>query len=177
MKNASSSVEQRYLTLTLGEDLYAFAISAVREILDMTEITRIPQTPPYMRGVVNVRGVAVPVIDLRSKLSLGQVERTLQARIVIVEINGGDTPSVVGALADSVKEVLDIDADSIAPPPALGGGASADFIKGISRQDGRFILILNVDKVFSNEEILDLSRLMEDATAPVDALEALTTAG
>lgn len=171
MKNASSAMEQRYLTLTLGKDFYAFAISAVREILDLTEITRIPQTPPFMRGVVNVRGTAVPVVDLRTKFNLGQVERTLQARIVIVEINDGDSVSLVGALADTVREVLDIDASSIAPPPAMGGVASADFIQGISRQGDRFILILNVDKVFSGEEILDLSRAIEGATSPIISLE------
>ncbi|WP_245611404.1 chemotaxis protein CheW [Solidesulfovibrio alcoholivorans] len=170
-------MEQRYLTLTLGEDLYAFAISAVREILDMTEITRIPQTPPYMRGVVNVRGIAVPVIDLRSKFNLGQVEQTLQTRIIIVEINDGHTTSVMGALADSVKEVLDIDTSSIAPPPAMGGVTAADYIKGISRQGERFILIVNVDKVFSSEEIVDLSRVMESAAASPNAHEDSAPAG
>jgi purine-binding chemotaxis protein CheW len=171
MKNDASSMEHRYLTLTLGEDFYAFAISAVREILDLTEITRIPQTPPFMRGVVNVRGTAVPVVDLRSKFNLGQVQRTLQARIVIVEINEGGSVSLVGALADTVREVLDIDANSIAPPPAMGGAASAEFIQGISRQGERFILILNVDKIFSGEEILDLSRGIEGAASPAVAVE------
>jgi len=157
---------QRFLTLTLGEELFAIDIFSVREILDYTDITRIPQTPEYMRGVVNVRGNAVPVVDLRMKFGLGRVERTLNTRIVIVEIKKDDTLSVMGALADSVKEVLELETDRIDPPPRMGAAVRADFIRGIGKHGDRFLLVLDVDKVFSSDEIQDLSRLADaDAEA------------
>ncbi|KHK02755.1 chemotaxis protein CheW [Desulfovibrio sp. TomC] len=157
---------QRFLTLTLGDELFAIDIFSVREILDYTDITRIPQTPEYMRGVVNVRGSAVPVVDLRMKFGLGQVERTLNTRIVIVEIKKDDTLSVMGALADSVKEVLELETDRIDPPPRMGAAVRADFIRGIGKHGERFLLVLDVDKVFSSDEVQDLSRMMGDATQP-----------
>lgn len=150
---------QRFLTLTLGAELFAIDIFSVREILDFTDITRIPQTPEYMRGVVNVRGSAVPVVDLRMKFGLGQVERTLNTRIVIVEIKKDDAISVMGALADSVKEVLELETDRIDPPPRMGAAVRADFIRGIGKHGERFLLVLDVDKVFSSDEIQDLSQL------------------
>lgn len=152
----------RYLTLSLGDDFFALDINSVREILDMTDITRIPQTPNFMRGVVNVRGSAVPVIDLRLKFGLTAGERTLNTRIVIMEIGEGDSQSAIGAIADSVKEVLELEAGNIDPPPRMGMNLSADFIKGIGKHNGKFILILDVNKVFTSEEILSLSQV-EDA--------------
>jgi purine-binding chemotaxis protein CheW len=164
------SGSQRFLTMTLGDELFAIDIFSVREILDYTDITRIPQTPEFMRGVVNVRGSAVPVIDLRMKFGLGQVERTLNTRIVIVEIKKDDTFSVMGALADSVKEVLELETDRIDPPPRMGAAVRADFIRGIGKHGDRFLLVLDVDKVFSSEEIQDLSQLTNEGqpgeTAP-----------
>jgi purine-binding chemotaxis protein CheW len=161
----------RFLTMTLGNEIFAIDIFSVREILDYTDITRIPQTPEFMRGVVNVRGSAVPVVDLKMKFGLGQVERTLNTRIVIVEIRHEDTVSVMGALADSVKEVLELELDRIDPPPRMGAAVRADFIRGIGKHNDRFILILDVDKVFSSEEILDLSPMLPETAAgePVPA--------
>lgn len=156
------SGSQRFLTMTLGNELFAIDIFSVREILDYTDITRIPQTPEFMRGVVNVRGSAVPVIDLRMKFGLGRVERTLNTRIVIVEIKKDDVVSVMGALADSVKEVLELETDRIDPPPRMGAAVRADFIRGIGKHGDRFLLVLDVDKVFSSEEIQDLSQLAND---------------
>lgn len=156
------SGSQRFLTMTLGNELFAIDIFSVREILDYTDITRIPQTPEFMRGVVNVRGNAVPVIDLKMKFGLGQVERTLNTRIVIVEIKREDAVSVMGALADSVKEVLELETDRIDPPPRMGSAVRADFIRGIGKHGDRFILVLDVDKVFANEEIQDLSHIFNE---------------
>ena len=172
MPAVSQPESQRFLTMTLGQEIFAIDIFSVREILDYTDITRIPQTPEFMRGVVNVRGSAVPVVDLKVKFGLGQVERTLNTRIVIVEIRRDDTVSVMGALADSVKEVLELETDRIDPPPRMGAAVNADFIRGIGKHDNRFILILDVDKVFSTDESQDLSQLLAEgptvanATAP-----------
>ncbi len=163
MANEAQTDSQRFLTMTLGNELFAIDIFSVREILDFTEVTRIPQTPEFMRGVVNVRGSAVPVIDLKMKFGLGRVERTLNTRIVIVEIKKDETVSVMGALADSVKEVLELETDRIDPPPRMGAAVRADFIRGIGKHGDRFLLILDVDKVFSNEEIQDLSQIVSEA--------------
>lgn len=166
MATDAQSGSQRFLTMTLGNEIFAIDIFSVREILDYTDITRIPQTPEFMRGVVNVRGSAVPVVDLKMKFGLGQVEQTLNTRIVIVEIRREDTVSVMGALADSVKEVLELETDRIDPPPRMGAAVRADFIRGIGRHGDRFILILDVDKVFSTEEILDLSHMLGETAPP-----------
>jgi len=162
----------RFLTFTLGEVFFALDISSVREILDLQDITRIPGAPDYMRGVVNVRGTAVPVMDLRMKFGLGRVEKTLNTRVVIVEIIKNEATSVVGAMADSVKEVLELEPEAIDPPPAMGATVRTDFIRGIGKHGGRFILILDVDKVFTSEEILDVARVVEDAARDAGATAA-----
>jgi len=167
MAETANQQSRRYLTLTLGGEFFAIDIHVVREILDYTDITRIPQTPDYMRGVVNVRGNAVPVMDLASKLGLGEVERTINTRIVIVEIVQDGEMSLIGALADSVKEVLELDDSAIAPPPALGTSVDAACIQGIGRQDGRFILLLDVGQVFGTAEVYDLAAALADRGAAV----------
>ena len=159
MSTTLSEGSMRLLTLTLDNVYFALDIHSVREILDMTDITSIPHTPEYMRGVVNVRGSAVPVVDLRLKFGLPAVERTLNTRIVILEIPRGDGVAAIGAIADSVKEVLEVEASRIDPPPRMGTGIRADFIKGISRQDDRFLLILDAARVFTSDEILSLEEL------------------
>ena len=159
---------ERFLTMSLGKEYFALDIYAVREILDMTEITRIPQTPEYMRGVVNVRGGAVPVVDLRLKFGMPAGERTLNTRIVILEIARGDARAAIGAIADSVKEVLEIESGRIDPPPRMGIGDKADFIRGIARHNDRFLLVLDADKVFTTDDILSL----EGINSPNDAPQA-----
>ncbi len=161
--------ESRFLTFTLGEIFFALNIHSVREILDLPEITRIPGAPDYMRGVVNVRGTAVPVMDLRMKFGLGQVEKTVNTRVVIVEIAKNDSTSVVGALADSVKEVLELEPEAIDPPPSMGAAVRTDFVRGIGKHGGRFLLILDVDKIFASEDIQDVSRIVEEAAGAVPA--------
>ncbi len=159
MKNDGT---ERLLTLTLGGDFFAMDIYSVREILDMTDITRIPQTPDYMAGVVNVRGAAVPVIDLRLKFGMPRGERTLNTRIVIMEIKQGEGVTAIGAIADSVREVLELEASKIDPAPRMGAAVSTEYLKGIGKHEGRFILVLDVDKVFSTDEIIDISKARQE---------------
>jgi len=169
MSDTAHSVSNRFLTLTLGKDMFALDIAAVREILDMTDITRIPQTPPAVRGVVNVRGAAVPVIDLRLRFGMEEAERTVNTRIVIVEIPNGDGVTVLGAIADSVKEVLEMEPEAIAPPPAMGASVNTDFLRGIGKADGRFILVLDIAKVLGSDEVLSLG----DVSASVEGLKSV----
>ncbi len=159
MSDDKSGGTERFLTLSLDREHFALDIYSVREILDMTEITRIPQTPDYMRGVVNVRGSAVPVVDLRLKFGMSPAEQTLNTRIVILEIPRGETSAAIGAIADSVREVLEIETDRIDPPPRMGTGVQAEFIKGIARHADSFLLILDVERVFTTDEILSLDGL------------------
>lgn len=161
MAETSQTGTERFLTLSLGDVLFAIDILSVREILDFTEITRIPQTPEFMRGVVNVRGSAIPVMDLRMKFNMGRVERTLNTRIVILEIKRESGMTPFGVLADSVKEVLELDASLIDPPPRMGTVVKADFIRGIGKHEGRFILILDAAKVLAAEELVELAGILD----------------
>ena len=167
MAETDGRQSRRFLTLTLGGEFFAIEIHVVREILDFTDITRIPQTPDYMRGVVNVRGNAVPVMDLGVKLGLGEVARSINTRIVIVEIRHGDQVSLIGALADSVKEVLELEDSAIAPPPSLGTAVDVACIQGIGRNESRFILLLDVNQVFGTGEVYDLAAALADRDARI----------
>lgn len=160
MQKSVARSTRRYLTLTLGNEAFAICIDAVREILDYTEITRIPQAPPFMRGVVNVRGAAVPVVDLAHKLGLGEVQRTINTRIVIMEVVRDVVVTVMGALADSVRDVLELDDSAIAPPPRLGTQGEDDCLLGVGSHEGRFILVLDVDRVFATDAIHNMAGLL-----------------
>ena len=142
-----------YLTFLLGDELLAVDVSKVREVLDLCHITRVPKAQEYMRGVINVRGNVLPIIDLRSRFDMPAVEATVDSRIVVLEVDMDGSEIVVGALADSVHEVIDIASDHIGPPPRSGVAWRIDFIRGIGRQDDRFFLLLDIDRVFARENM------------------------
>ena len=152
---AATAVDQaaQYLTFRLGEEVFALDITQVREVLDYTAITRVPRMPEFMRGVINLRGSVVPVVDLRLKFGMSATERTVNTCIIIAEVALGDEHTLLGALADSVQEVIDLEAGQIEPPPRLGTSIDAAFIRGMGKRDERFVIILDVDRVFSNEEL------------------------
>lgn len=149
---------RRLLALTLGDERFALDVGVVREVLDFGDLTRIPRMPQYVRGVVNLRGAAVPVVDLRTRLGMGSVDRTVHSRIVIVEVpappEAGGGITLVGALADAVREVIEIDAVAVEPPPRMGTPVPADVLAGIFRHNGRHVLLLDVDRLFDDEESL-----------------------
>ncbi len=144
---------RQYLTFTIAEEVFALEISKVREVLDYTTITKVPRMPGFLRGVINLRGNVVPVVDMRLKLGMGAVERTVDTCIVIVELEVDGESTQMGAIADSVKEVIDLDAANIALPPKLGTRLKTEFIKGMGKQDDKFLIILDIDRVFSSEEL------------------------
>jgi purine-binding chemotaxis protein CheW len=147
---------RQYLTFKLGDEVFALDVAKVREVLDFTTITRIPRTPEFMRGVINLRGSVVPVVDLRLGFGMARTERTVNTCIIVVEVSlGGDTV-VVGALADSVEEVIDLEPEQIQPAPNIGFQINTDFIRGMGKRDAEFIMILDIDKVFSAEELTSL---------------------
>jgi len=143
----------QYLTFTLGNEDFALEISKVREVLDYTAITRIPRMPDFIRGVINLRGSVVPIVDLRLKLDMNAVEKTVDTCIVIVEIMIDGELTQIGILADSVKEVINLDPASISPPPRIGTKLKNEFVKGVGQQEGRFLIILDIDRVLSEEEL------------------------
>ena len=150
----------QYLTFTLGEEDFALDIQKVREVLDYTTITKVPGMPDFLRGVINLRGNVVPVIDLRYKLGMGNVKQTVDTCIVIVEIMLDNEMTHMGALADSVKEVIDIYTNQISPPPKLGIKINNEFIRGMGKRDEKFLIILDIDKVLTANE-LDVVQKME----------------
>ncbi|MBN2654059.1 MAG: chemotaxis protein CheW [Nitrospirae bacterium] len=143
----------QYLTFKLDEEIFSVDISKVREVLDFTTVTKVPQTPDFMRGVINLRGSVVPVVDLRLKFGMSRTEKTVNTCVIIVEINIEGEVTVLGALADSVQEVIDLEPDQIEPAPKIGTRLRTDFITGMGKRDNQFIMILDIDKIFSSEEI------------------------
>jgi len=143
----------QYLTFKLDEEVFALDVAKVREILDFTAITKVPQTPDFMRGVINLRGSVVPVVDMRLKFGMSVTEKTVNTCIVVVEVATEGETTVLGALADSVQEVIELEPGQIEPAPRIGTKLRTDFIRGMGKHDGRFIMILDIDKVFSSDEI------------------------
>jgi len=151
----------QFLTFRLDDEVFALDITKVREVLDYTIVTKVPRTPDFMRGVINLRGSVVPVVDLRLKFGMSATESGVNTCIIITEVQVDNETVILGALADAVQEVLDLDAGSIAPPPRIGTKLRTEFIKGMGRQNDRFIIILDIDKVFSVDE---LTSVRQDGT-------------
>ena len=147
----SAAAVTSYITFKLGDELFAIDVARVREVLDLSEITRVPSAPPYMRGVVNVRGSAVPVVDLRHKFGLPATADTVNTRIVVLELELDGEPTVVGGLADSVHEVLELERSQIREPPRIAMRWRADMIDGLGKKGEQFILVLDIARVFTTE--------------------------
>jgi purine-binding chemotaxis protein CheW len=144
---------RQYLTFKLGGEIFAIDVAKVREVLDFTPITKIPRTPDFMSGVINLRGNVVPVVDLRLCFEMSKTEKTVNTCIVVVEMFLDGESTVIGALADSVEEVIDLEPEQIEPAPRIGTKIRTDFIKGMGKRDAQFIMILDIDRVFSAEEL------------------------
>jgi len=153
MSDAEVQAQTQYLTFRLGEETFAVDVTKAREVLDYVPPTRVPQTSKFMLGVINLRGSVVPVIDMRQKLGLAPAERTRDTCIVVLEIALDGETIVVGALADSVREVLELGAEQIEPPPRIGTKLNADLIRGMGKREEEFLILLNIDRVFSTDEI------------------------
>ncbi|MBI5894162.1 MAG: chemotaxis protein CheW [Deltaproteobacteria bacterium] len=143
----------QYLTFKLEEEIFAFDISQVREVLDFTTVTKVPRTPEFMRGVINLRGSVVPVVDMRIKFGMPKAEKTVNTCTIIVEINLDGEKIVLGAMADSVQEVIDLEPNQIEPAPRIGTRLKTEFIKGMGKRNDQFIIILDIDRIFSSDEI------------------------
>ena len=150
---ADISETTQYLTFNLAEEVYAVDVGRVREILELSDITKVPRTPQFMRGVINLRGSVVPVIDLRLKFGMSATERTVNTCIIVVEVAMEDEVIVLGSLADSVQEVIEMETEQIEAAPHIGTQLNTDFIRGMGKHDGRFVMILDIDRIFSGSEL------------------------
>jgi len=159
----------QYLTFKLEDEVFALDISKVREVLDYTDITKVPKTPDFMKGVINLRGSVVPVVDMRLKFGMPGIEKTMNTCIIIAEVTLEGETAVLGALADSVQEVLDLEPGEIEPAPRIGTRLRTEFLRGMGKRDNHFVMILDIDQVFSADELA----LVEDAGSYAPAEESL----
>ena len=153
----------QYLNFTLGKEIFALDISSVREVLELTSITKIPRTPGFMRGVINLRGHAVPVMDMRLKFGMPTTAATVDTCIIIVEVDFEGERIIMGGLVDSVREVFDLLPEHIEAAPRMGTSINTDYIKGIGKQDDSFVIILDIAKVFSAAELAIAKEAQKEA--------------
>nr|WP_246167784.1 chemotaxis protein CheW [Propionivibrio limicola] len=147
--------QQQYLTFNLGEEMFAIGILSIREIIEFGNLTEVPMVPPFIRGVINLRGAVVPVIDLSVRFARPPCEVTKRTCIVIIETvdaEGGQKQQM-GIVVDAVSEVLEIPASEIEPPPQFGARIRIDFISGMGKVNGKFVVLLDVNKILSIEEV------------------------
>lgn len=150
------SAQLQLLTFRLSDEIFAINVMQVKEILGITPITRVPQMPEFMLGVINLRGSVVPVVDLRRKFGMPAIEITRDSCIIVVEVLCGEDRTVIGAMNDAVQEVLDLPNNLIEPPPRMGTKLSTEFIHGMGKKDEQFIIILDIDRIFSSDEIVSI---------------------
>lgn len=164
MSNVNHTMSDSYLSFKVGEELFAANVAKVLEILEVSKITKVPRSPEYMRGVVNLRGSVLPVIDTRLKFGMPATEDTVETCIMVLTIQMENESFVLGALVDAVQEVFEISQDQIKAAPSIGSKYRSEFIDGMIRLNEQFIMLLNLDKVFSTDEIITVK---ESAAQPV----------
>ena len=155
-----------YLSFKLGDEIFAANVSKVLNILEMVKITKVPKCPVYMKGVMNLRGTILPVIDTRMKLGMSPIELTPNTCILVLDIDYNNDSLHIGGLVDSVQEVLEIEPEQILPPPNIGINYHSEFIYGMYKfSEEQFIMLLDMDKLFSTE---DLKEMKETAPTSIE---------
>ncbi len=173
MQSVQSVAEPaQYLTFQVASEEYAIGILRVKEILEYDTLTKVPQTPSSIRGVINLRGSVVPVVDLAAKFGLPPRPVTKRTCIVIVEVNLGEAPIVIGILADAVNQVMDLTPADIEPPPAFGTAVRVDYLQGMGKVGKKFVLLLDVDRVLSAPELLGPSFSAAEPALPPEGSAA-----
>lgn len=151
---AREARQSQYLTFQLGNETFAMGILHIKEIIEYGNLTSVPMMPAFIRGVINLRGAVVPVVDLAARFGRAVHEVTRRTCIVIIEVEANNERQDVGLVVDSVNEVIDIPPAEIEPPPAFGANLRTDFIGGMGKINGKFVIMLNVDRVLSFEDLL-----------------------
>lgn len=154
---------QQYLTFLLGGDMYAIGILNIKEIIEYGGLTQVPMMPAFIRGVINLRGSVVPVVDMAVRFGKSASATTRRSCIVIVEMQSDEGSHDMGVVVDSVSAVLEIPGNEIEPAPSFGAKIRTDFIKGMGKVNDKFVIILNADRVLSVEEMVQLSGFAESA--------------
>jgi purine-binding chemotaxis protein CheW len=154
---------QQYLTFVLSGEVFAIGILSIKEIIEYTHLTAVPMTPEYVRGVINLRGAVVPVLDLSVRFGKQSSPVTKRTCIVIIEIDAGGEHHDIGVVVDTVNAVLDIPASEIEPPPSFGTRIRTDFIQGMAKVNGKFVILLDVNQILATEEMLALTEARESA--------------
>lgn len=155
-----------FLTFRLQDEIFAVDVQHVHEVLDFHSTTKIPGAPDYMRGIINLRGSVVPVVDMRLKFGMSETEKKVSTCVIVMEVGRGENRTVIGALADAVKEVFEFEPGQIEPPPRFGEKGRMDFIQAIGKRNDQFIIILNFNKAFSTEEVIMLGAAGEEPGEP-----------
>ena len=159
----------QYLTFFLGGEEYGAAILQLKEIIEFDTLTRVPTTPPWVRGVLNLRGSVIPVIDLAVKIGLDETVVTSRTCVIIVEVELGGDSSVMGVMVDSVSQVVTLDEEDIEPPPTFGTRIHADYLTGMGRSAEKFVLLVDIDRVLSVEDLLTTAVAQAEAAARQEA--------
>lgn len=157
--NVKSEIESRagkYLTFALAKEEYGLEILKVREIIGYMEITSVPKTPQYVKGVINLRGQVIPVIDLRAKFGLDETDVTEQTCIIVVEIENAGAQLSTGIIVDRVQEVLDIAGEDIEDTPEFGSNISSDFILGMGKVEGKVKILLDIGRVLAGSQLQNI---------------------
>ena len=157
--------QQSYLSFKLGDEMFAVEVSKVLEILELRPITKIPHAPVYMKGVINLRGSVLPVLDTRIKFGIDVKEQTVDTCIVVFMVNMEGSPLTLGAMVDSVEEVMEINDSDIGAPPSVGSKFNPEYLLGMIKDDETFIMVLNIDKVFSADELIIAQQAHETVPA------------
>ena len=168
MSDVDISKSDSYLSFKLGEEEFAAHVGKVLNILEMIKITEVPMAPSYMKGVINLRGAVLPVIDTRIKFGMPATVYTPNTCIVVMDIDMDGDSVHVGALVDSVQAVLEITSEGILPPPSIGSRYKSEFIEGVANIDDRFVMILNMDMVFSSLELSAMKETSEETARIVN---------
>lgn len=161
---------QQYLTFQLSGEMFAVGILNVKEIIEYGMVTEIPMTPAFIRGVINLRGAVVPVIDLAARFGGSPCKSTRRSCIVIMETEEQELRQDIGIVVDAVSAVLEIAGGDIEPPPVFGAKIRTDFIAGMGKIDGKFVIILNANRVLSVDEMSSLAQLLIPEMATTEAL-------
>lgn len=146
-----------YLSFKLGEEVFAANAGKVLNILELSRITEVPMAPAYMKGIINLRGTILPVVDLRLKFGMSPTVETANTCIVVLDISIDDSSVLVGGLVDTVQAVIELDKAEILPPPSIGSKYRSEFIEGVAYIDESFVMVLDLDAIFSSDEISALS--------------------
>jgi len=147
----------QYLTFNLNQETFGVDVRQTREVMDLISVTKVPRSPEYMLGVINLRGSVVPVIDLKQRFGMDAMEQSRETCIIVLEIPFGDETLAIGAVADGVQEVLDLLQDQVEPPPKLGTALNTEFIHGMGKVDERFVILLDLKRIFTESELEELA--------------------